>query len=93
MSKPLNQHAESLTDAPDSPPSADQDLLAGLRIRNETDLLRELTHLFNRESVDADLGIHDFLLAEFVVSQLQDLKLLMFSLAKMKGNVAPEGDK
>ena len=63
---------------------SNEDTLAHLRLRNEIDLTKELEHLFNRFSVDADCNIHDFVLAEYIVTTLQNLKLLQYTLKKLR---------
>lgn len=46
-------------------------------IRNEQELLKELESLFNRLSIDSQLNTPDYMLAEYVVTHLVDIKLLI----------------
>lgn len=61
-------------------------------IRNEDKLLKGLEDLFNRLSVDNDLNIPDFMLAEHVVSHLLDIKLLYLQLNTWKHKPLTEVD-
>lgn len=52
------------------------------RIRNEAELINELTNVFNRLCVDSDLHTPDFMLAENVVQYLSRQLLLINSRRK-----------
>lgn len=52
------------------------------RIRNEAELIKELTNVFNRLCIDSDLNTPDFLLAENVTQYLSRQLLLLNSRRK-----------
>lgn len=46
-------------------------------LRNDNELAKELENIFNRLSIDSQLNTPDYMLAEYVVSHLTDIKLLI----------------